>query len=254
MHFAPVMISPLRAIAPARLARLRVILTDIDGTLTRDGKIGADCIRASDKLGAAGIEVLPVTGRSAGEALGLARYIPAFRRAIAENGGVLVVADHPLQFLRPQVDRERLHQAAIELGAGRWTLAPCSAFRLTDQAWERGQQPAEVLAEARLAAINMGLHLTWSSVHIHLTELAPDKGAGALRVLAESAVDPTDALTIGDAPNDEGLWHRERFGVTVGTAEVVHSWSQLQHRPEFVVGAAAVGWLEMAAQVLAAKG
>lgn len=254
MRQAPVMISPLRAIAPARLARLRVILTDIDGTITRDGKITAEMIAGSSQLAAAGVEILPVTGRSAGEALGLARYIPAFRRAIAENGGVLVVPDQPLYFLRPPVDRDRLAAAAAELGHGQWMPAPCSAFRLTDQAWERADQPSEKLADARVRAEAMGLHLTWSSVHIHLTELPPDKGAGALRVLGNNLIDPQDALAIGDAPNDEGLWERERFGVTVGTAEVVQCWSQLRHRPEFVVGSAATGWLEMAAQVRAAKG
>lgn len=240
--------------APAALLQgVRLILTDIDGTMTRAGKIPASMIEATGRLAAAGVETFPVTGRSAGEALGLARYLPAVSRAIAENGGVLVRPDQPLVLLRPAVDRDQLAQAARQLGGGNWRLAPCSAFRVTDQAWERDGRSDAELADARARAAGLGWCLTWSSVHIHLTAAEPDKGAGALAVIAGDPQLPQAALAIGDAPNDEGLWVAGRFGVSVGTADVLHSWPRLRHRPQFAVAQGASGWLQMARLLLAAK-
>ncbi len=244
----------LRTAALAALRGIRVVLTDIDGTMTQAGRIPAEVIAAAGQLAAAGVEVFPVTGRSAGEALGLARYIPSFHKAIAENGGVLVVPDHPIVFLRPPVDPAQMANAALALGNGHWRPAPCSAFRLTDQAFERDGRSDAELDAARDAAAALGLYLTWSSVHIHLTLQPPDKGAGALRVLREATGAPHSALAIGDAPNDEGLWQAGRFGLTVGTADVAHCWQRLRHWPNYTVGPAAQGWCEMAAILLQANG
>ncbi len=233
-------------IPPARLAKVRVILTDIDGTMTRAGRIPPEVVAMAPKLLNLGVEVLPVTGRSAGEALGLARYLPGVRRAIAENGGALVVPDRAVEEFRPAVDRPAMHRAAAELSLGDpWTLAPCSFARLTDQAWERGGRSDEQLAQLRDKAGAMGLSLTWSSVHIHLTMAPPDKGAAALTLLEREGVDPQHAAAIGDSTNDEGLWVAERFGLAVGTADVQRVWPLLRHHPEFVVAPAADGWLQL---------
>ena len=252
MRPAPLYIAHLRAASADRLAAVRVILTDIDGTATQAGKIPAAVIGACERLAAAGVEVIPVTGRSAGEALGLVRYVPTWRRAIAENGGVVVIPDAPLEFLRASADRARLHAAAQAIGGGGWALAPCSAFRLTDQAWERAGRGDAELEVARARAEGFGLCLTWSSVHIHLTTEAPDKGSAALTLLGRDGIGAVTALAIGDAPNDEGLWQAGRVGVQVGTADVAASWARWRHRPEFAVGCGAEGWVEMAALVLGA--
>lgn len=244
----------LFSIGPARLGRIRVLLTDIDGTMTRAGRIPPEVMAMAPKLAAVGVEVMLVTGRSAGEALGLARYMPSIRRAIAENGGALVVPDRPIVPLRPFVDRDELHAAARRLGEeDPWTLAPCSFARLTDQAWERAGRDSGTLAMLRERAEELGLCLTWSSVHIHLTHQPPDKGLGALEVLEQSGIDPQDAASIGDAPNDEGLWTADRFGLTVGTAEVTGVWDLLRHRPEVVVSHSADGWLQLAEAIWMAR-
>ncbi len=245
---------PLFAMSPARLAQVRVILTDIDGTMTRAGRIPPEVVAMAPKLLKLGVEVLPVTGRSAGEALGLARYLPGVRRAIAENGGALVVPDQPIEALRPMVERDSAHKAAHELGhADPWTLAPCSFARLTDQAWERGHRSDEQLAQLRERATEMGWSLTWSSVHIHLTVAPPDKGAAELTLLEREGIDPQHAAAIGDSTNDEGLWVKDRFGLAVGTADVQRVWPLLRHHPEFMVAPAADGWLQLCEAIALAR-
>lgn len=246
---------PLAGVDRGKLARIQVLLTDIDGTMTSDGRIPADVVEWLPRLRDAGIEVLPCTGRSAGELLGLVRYLPGIVRGIAENGGILVVPDQPLRPLRAPIDRAQLAAAAEVLGAhaGPWQLAPCSFARLTDQAWERAGRSEPQLQHLRIQAEALGLELTWSSVHIHLTLAAPDKGAGALQVLLEEGIDPGRVASVGDAANDEGLWVAGRFGLQVGTADVEKVWPLLRHQPGVRVGPAAQGWRELAQALVAAR-
>ena len=243
---------PLVQAQRTQLAQIQVLLTDIDGTMTCEGRIPAEVVGWMPRLRGAGIEVIPCTGRSAGELLGLVRYLPGIVRGIAENGGILVIPDQPLEPLRAPIDRDQLAAAAVVLGqsAGPWQLAPCSFARVTDQAWERGGRSEPQLQQLRSAAESLGLQLTWSSVHIHLTMAPPDKGAGALQVLAAEGVDPMHVAAIGDAANDEGLWVAGRFGLQVGTADVEKVWPLLRHRPSIHVGPAAQGWVELAQALL----
>jgi HAD superfamily hydrolase (TIGR01484 family) len=69
------------------LNRIRFIATDIDGTLTIHEKFSAKLLEAFDRLNQAGIQVLIVTGRSAGWVSALANYSPIWGE-IAENGGL----------------------------------------------------------------------------------------------------------------------------------------------------------------------
>lgn len=247
--------TPLEQLERRQLAAIEVLLTDIDGTMTQRGRIPAEVVEWLPRLADAGVEVLPCTGRSAGELLGLVRYLPGIERGIAENGGILVVPDEPLQPLRPLVDRAQLARAAEELGRRRpWQLAPCSFARLTDQAWERAGRGEDELHDLREAAEGLGLQLTWSSVHIHLTLAPPDKGAGALQVLAQDGIAPASAASIGDAANDEGLWVAGRFGLQVGTADAEKVWPLLRHKPSVRVARAAQGWIELARALVAARG
>lgn len=66
---------------------IRLVATDMDGTLTQQGQFTATLWQALEHLAAADIPVLIVTGRSAGWVSGLVNYLPIWG-AIAENGGL----------------------------------------------------------------------------------------------------------------------------------------------------------------------
>ncbi|WP_242025302.1 HAD family hydrolase [Phormidium tenue] len=70
----------------ADLSDTRLIASDVDGTLTRNGKFSSDFISTLLDLQSSGIKVLLVTGRSAGWVSALVNYLPV-SGAIAENGG-----------------------------------------------------------------------------------------------------------------------------------------------------------------------
>ena len=71
------------------LSDIRLIATDVDGTLTENGKFSSDFISTLLDLQSAGIKVLLVTGRSAGWVSALVNYLPV-EGAIAENGGIFL--------------------------------------------------------------------------------------------------------------------------------------------------------------------
>ncbi|MBD0362993.1 MAG: HAD hydrolase family protein, partial [Coleofasciculus sp. C3-bin4] len=88
MAFSPIE----QAITDNCFKKLRLIATDMDGTLTQRGKFTASLLQAFEDLIAANIPVLIVTGRSAGWVSGLVTYLPVVG-AIAENGGRFYPAD-----------------------------------------------------------------------------------------------------------------------------------------------------------------
>jgi hydroxymethylpyrimidine pyrophosphatase-like HAD family hydrolase len=247
----------LRGPARARvLAPIRVVATDVDGTLTRGRALDPAVVRVLGALAANGIEIVPVSGRPAGEVLGLCRYLCGVERAIAENGLLEVIPDQPPRWLGNPTDREQLPPTGrfldAERGAG-LRLAPDHPFRLGDVAYERDGRGLEELLRLRDAAAERGVSMIWSSVHIHLTPEPPDKGRGLLRFAADHGLDPATILTIGDAPNDAGLFAPGRFGVTVGTADVPGQREAFDGwLPAYVTsGRESEGFLEVAEALLA---
>lgn len=252
---------PLADISPSErrgiFGAVALVATDVDGTLTRAGELGAPVVAALADLAGAGIEVVPVSGRPAGEVLGLVRYLPGVRRGIAENGIVAMTPDQPPVWLRARPDRERLRELARAVAVACATDLRASAddpFRLGDVAYERDGRDEPELERMRAAARPLGAHLVWSSVHIHLSQDPPDKGAAVLALAAIHGVAPGGIVTVGDAPNDAGLFTAGRFGATVGTADVVGQLAYFQHPPAFVTREReAAGFLELAAALLSSR-
>ncbi len=237
------------------LGRFSMIATDVDGTLTTAGELTSAVVDAIRALGDAGIEVVPISGRPAGEVLGLARYLPGVRRAVAENGLLEIVPDRAPRWLGAPTDADRLRAVGEHLnkdhGAG-LRLAGDAFCRMGDVAYERDGRDVPELERLREVARGQGVHLVWSNVHVHLAEAIPDKGAGLMTLLAEWDVDPSSVITIGDAPNDAGLFVEGRFGMTVGTADVLEQLDVFPHMPQFVAASReGTAFLELAAGLLA---
>ncbi|MFZ4577918.1 MAG: HAD family hydrolase [Myxococcota bacterium] len=248
--------APLSTAPSATLTGIRLLATDIDGTVTHGGRIPADVLIEFRRLSRAGVEVLPVTGRPAGETLGLARYLPGIREAIAENGATLVTPDLPVEALTPPPDLGRLFEAAKELGhLGRpWTLSPDRFCRVGDVAWLREGRTDSELDGLRAVARELGVWLVWSSVHLHLSDHDPDKGLAVLELARRRGIAPHEIATIGDSANDVGLWHAGRFGLAVGTADVAPQLPVIGHPPAWItVESGASGWLELADRLMVAR-
>lgn len=241
-----------------QLRRIGLVATDVDGTLTRGGKLDPAVLAAIERLTSAGIVVWPVSGRPAGEVQGLVRYVPGVSRGLAENGLLEIVPDVAPRWLGRPTDKARLRAAGERLNeafAAGLRVTGDDYCRLGDMAFEReGRDEAELL-RLRGHAEELGVHLVWSNVHVHLAEAVPDKGLALVQLLRERGVDPLQVVTIGDAPNDAGLFIAGRFGLTVGTADVLRQLPYFPSLPRAVTaGGEADGFVELATLLLAAHG
>jgi hydroxymethylpyrimidine pyrophosphatase-like HAD family hydrolase len=93
----------------ADLSDIRLIASDVDSTLTQDGKFSSDFISTLLNLQSAGITFLLVTGRSADWVSALVNYLPV-AGAIAENGGLFLQPNGQQDLLSsvPNLSRHRI--------------------------------------------------------------------------------------------------------------------------------------------------
>jgi len=76
---------PIQNFPVSQLSAIRYVLSDIDDTLTLDGRLPAAAYVAMERLDQAGIQVIPITGRPAGWCDHMARMWP-IAGLVGENG------------------------------------------------------------------------------------------------------------------------------------------------------------------------
>ena len=84
---------PLAEMPIEARGRIRGVLTDLDGTLTTHGRLFAAAYTALERLRAAGLLVIPVTGRPAGWCDHIARMWPV-DAVVGENGAFYFLFSH----------------------------------------------------------------------------------------------------------------------------------------------------------------
>lgn len=224
---------------------LRLIATDMDGTLTQQGKFTASLLQALEQLQAAGILVLIVTGRSAGWVSGLVAYLPV-AGAIAENGGLFYTPDNAQPVaLTPIPDlvahRQHLAVAFQHLQSEFPQLQESSdnSFRLTDWTFDNRHLTRTHLHRLEALCTALGWGFTYSSIQCHIKPVSQDKATGLLQVLQRyfPQCSPQQVLTVGDSPNDASLFNPEVFPVSVGVANVLDYASELIYQPAYVTQA-----------------
>ncbi len=234
---------------------IRLVATDMDGTLTQNGKFTTELLQALADLASAGIDVLIVTGRSAGWVSGLTNYLP-IAGAIAENGGLFYHSgcETPVALTAiPDKTRHRtklaqcFQQLQTEVPQIRESSDNC--FRITDWTFDvSGLNTVQLQRLAELCQIQ-GWGFTYSNVQCHIKPLGQDKAIGLLQVLHQYYPHLTleQVVTVGDSPNDESLFDASKFPLSVGVANVLHYTEQLAHQPMYITDAAeGIGFCELA--------
>jgi len=231
----------------------------MDGTLTSRGKFTPALLQVLEYLAAAGIQVLIVTGRSAGWVSGLASYLPIVG-AIAENGGLFYSASHDSAIALtsiPDIAEHRLQLAkACDRLKSRFPQIQESGdnrFRITDWTFDIADFSPADLDKMTDMCSKMGWGFTYSSVQCHIKPLGQDKATGVLQVLRDYFPEYTSAqvVTVGDSPNDESLFDANYFPNSVGVANVLEYGDRLKHKPAYVTTAAeGEGFCELAGYLL----
>lgn len=243
------------------LAGIRLVATDMDGTLTQQGQFTPMLLSALEKLAAAGIPVLIVTGRSAGWVQGLVTYLPV-AGAIAENGGLFIPPSDqaepmPLVAL-PATHRQGL-AAMFQQLQRRWPQLQVSTdnrFRITDWTFDVQTLNPDDLDDIGQVCQAAGWGFTYSTVQCHIKPAAQNKAGSLQQVLAQHfpALTSTQVLTVGDSPNDESLFNPDLFPYSVGVANIQPYRDRLRYFPKGVTtAAAAAGFCELCDRLLTAQ-
>lgn len=229
-------------LTPDRLTDIRLIATDIDGTLTRGGKFTTELLQSIDLIHAQGIELLLVTGRSAGWVSAVNNYLPV-AGAIAENGGVYFDRDHSSFDFITRIERIEDHRADLanrfwELQSRYPQIAESSdnQFRITDWTFDVAGLTDLELGEIAVQCQQWGYGFTFSTVQCHIKPPHQDKGVAILHVLQQyfPQIAPQQIITVGDSPNDASMFDRALFNRSVGVANIQHYATQLTHQPQYV--------------------
>ena len=223
-------------------AKIRLVATDMDGTLTVKGKFTNKLLQTLEDLAAANLKVVIVTGRSAGWVSGLAYYLPVVG-AIAENGGIFypsqrdeAVTITPI----PDIDSHRRDLAAVfdqlQLDFPELEESSDNRFRITDWTFDVAGLDNAALQILSQKCQELGWGFTYSNVQCHIKPLGQDKAVGLSQVLQEYfpqyAAD--EVITVGDSPNDESLFDKKYFPMSVGVANVLEYVDKLEHQPAYI--------------------
>lgn len=232
---------PLFPLNNVNLSDIRLISSDVDGTLTQNGKFSSDFISTLLDLQSAGIKVLLVTGRSAGWVSALVNYLPV-EGAIAENGGLFLQPNGTQDLLSsvPNLSRHRilLENTFHHIKQKFPNLHPSTdnQFRITDWTFDVDDLSADDIQAISTQCDLMGWSFTYSNVQCHIKPIHQDKATGLLSVLSRYFPELTlhQVLTVGDSPNDEKMFIPDLFPISVGVANVRHYQDKMLHLPKYV--------------------
>ena len=258
MENSPVL---LQESSPSVFSDVRLIATDMDGTLTDHGQFTPSLLQALTTLAEANRSTMIVTGRSAGWVQGIVAYLPVVG-AIAENGGVYISKDtwDPILLVNLPDITEHRHALATLFNQLQTTFSELQPsadnhFRLTDWTFDIGNLSPSDLDHMAQVCEMAGWGFTYSTVQCHIRPASQDKGVGLQRVLHQTfpQLSPRQVVTVGDSPNDEGLFDNHLFPLSVGVANVRHYWDRLQHLPTLITQASEVrGFQELVHAILTA--
>ncbi len=251
------------------LAGIRALLFDLDGTVTRKGRLPAASLAALEALQGCGVLTIAVTGRPAGWCDLIARWWPV-DAVVGENGALTLMLGPDGSMLRDDVaaaspdDRARLEglmQSACDAVPGS-APAQDNDWRCCDVALDFAEAvPALPLAAAERAAAVFregGATAKISSIHVNAWFGDHNKRSTSVRLLEKAfGLSPADqrdqVVFVGDSPNDEPMF--AHFPISVGVAGLTRFADQVSHWPAWLTQAdEADGFLELVAAVRAAKG
>jgi HAD superfamily hydrolase (TIGR01484 family) len=259
---------PLAQCPRDTLRSLNAVLSDLDDTLTLEGRITAHALGALERLQAAGIRTIIVSGRPGGWCDHIARMWPVdavvgengafyFRYDAASRKMIRVYAQKPAE---REANRGRLMAVAgrILRNFPGTALASDQAYREIDVAIDfREDVPPQSLDTAdaiRRAFETEGATAKVSSIHVNAWFGDHDKLTMAHRCLADcfgldTGRDRNAIAYAGDSPNDSPMF--AHFPNSFGVANVLAYRLLMPHLPRYVtVGEGGHGFGELARAIL----
>ena len=267
----PPMMTPLANCPRETLAAIRGILTDIDETVSTEGRLTAAAYSALEGLKEAGFLVIPVTGRPAGWCDHIARFWPV-DAVVGENGAFWMWHEPSegklrTRFIQSEAERAEgrrrleLIRAQVLREVPDAGIASDQLYRAADLAVDFREDVAPLgdAAIARIVAIfeAHGAHAKVSSIHVNGWFGDYDKLTTSKLMMRELFGVDLEAhrqryVFAGDSPNDSPMFGY--FPNAVGMANVGDFTGRLEHQPRWVtVARSGAGFVELARALIEAR-
>ena len=249
--------------------QIRYVLTDIDDTLTVNGRLPAVVFVAMERLQDAKIRSVPITGRPAGWCDHIARMWPV-DGLVGENGAFYFRYDDPARKMQRRyfkteserkADRQKLEKLQLEIlkkvpGS---SLSADQAYREADLAIDYCEDVPPLSTDAVDRIVDLfeeaGAEAKASSIHVNGWFGEYDK-LTMTRLLFEEVFGENledvkeDVIFIGDSPNDAPMF--DYFPNSVGVANVLNFKGRLPCEPTWVTQKmGGYGYAEMVDRLLA---
>jgi hypothetical protein len=255
---------PLADVSPSEFRDIEVVLTDMDDTLTLDGRLAADTYNALERLEAAGVRVIPVTAAPAGWCDQMARMWPV-TAVIGENGGFCLSRKGNGLKRRFWLAPRELETATARLrDIGRailesqpsLKLSDDQPFRLTSLAIERPHDNSaaqSVLNSLRNAGADATLNSIWALAWFG----GYDKLKAARKYLPavtghDIDLDRDRLAFVGDSANDASMF--AHLPKSAGVSTVTHHLADIAQPPAWITkGPGGSGFVEVADAILSAR-
>ncbi|MDA8981000.1 HAD-IIB family hydrolase [Candidatus Thioglobus sp.] len=251
-----------------QLNEVKIILTDIDDTLTTEGRLKSNAYTALENLSNSGFIVIPVTGRCAGWCDHIARMWPV-NGVVGENGAFFFSYDHQSKkmqqtYCQTPKERKENHLALHEIkktilkNVSGSALASDQDYRHTDLAIDFAEDVATLssnkIKEIVTIAENAGAIAKVSSIHVNCWIGRHNKLSTSLTTLEQvfgvsNSNIQNEVLFIGDSPNDSMMF--DYFNKSVGVANVMDFIKELDKPPKYItLNHSGEGFVELADSLL----
>ena len=235
----------------SQLKDIKFILTDIDDTLTSDGRLKSNAYMAMERLSDNGYKVIPVTGRCAGWCDHIARMWPVYG-VVGENGAFFFSYDHmnkKMNNFYSQSEEERsdnykvlnkIKNKILESVSGT-AEASDQEYRVTDLAIDFAEDvpklPQNKIKDIVDIAQQNGAVAKISSIHVNCWIGSHNKLSTSLKILKDNFGLNDDeiqnnSIFIGDSPNDSTMFGF--FKNSVGVANVVDQINSIESPPKYI--------------------
>ena len=244
------------------------VLTDVDDTLTWQGKLPKQTLAALENLQERNIKIIAVTGACAGWCDHIAQLWPV-DAVIGENGAFTIEKHKRGVTLSTSIPLDTMQTNQQRLKAQIHTILKCypdihftldQAYRLCDVAIDIGQNREPVHGDTVEAIVSdirqLGVKATASSIHINAWMGDHSKHHSAFAFLRAKGLSERTisecCCYIGDSLNDEQMF--ASLPLTAGVSNVKKYWRALGSKPSIVMKKpGGYGFAEFAQRLLERK-
>ena len=241
---------PLSSWPLSERQKIKGVFTDIDDTLTTQGAITPDALQALHDLKAAGLMVIPITGRPVGWSIPFASTWPV-NAMVAENGALALLHNPDTNQVnkiyqqdlatrtRNFQEMQRIAKRVLKEIPGT-VMAQDSPGRETDIAFDHGE--FHKLSQDQIQQVlqllkQEGMTATVSSIHINAWFGDHNKWHGAQWILKQLtgrylSQELDQWVYVGDSTNDQVMF--EHFTHSVGVANIKRFENELTHLPKYI--------------------